>query len=268
MRVWQQLVAAVLILTLAPLVSAGGEGEEENASASASCRVAVIPACCVAIEHEVVVPAVTRRVCTPIYETKTVPVFEIRRTPRYRTVEKPVYAWRTVPVYEAGRTPIWGRQKMLVYREVTSPVLMPVLNPFCCDCRVVKVGEQKRCALVDQGSKPAIVGYRQESRALGMRREKYVVRTTTERIIEGYDVERVQVGTREARRLKGYHTKLVEIAAASSRVLEQRITLPARRVTVVPPDAVEQALLPGTSAVLSEAEYDAAVARAAEQGAP
>ncbi|MDJ0975661.1 MAG: hypothetical protein QNJ98_14460 [Planctomycetota bacterium] len=256
----RSVLAIALVFALAPTAFAAEAPEDPCAPEPPACRVEVIPASCTWVEREVQVPAVTRRVCTPVYETVEVPVYERKCTPRFEEVQVPVYAWRDVPVYRTVKKPVYGEKQVPIYREVKTPVTITVWNPFCCECEEIELYE--RCEKVQVGCEtvPAIVGYRDEQVQCGTRKERYVSGHTTRQVRVGNDVEVVQTGVREERRLTGYKTEMVEVRPASTRVVRERVVIPCRRVTVVAETAETTAALPGTTEVLTEAEFQTVLA--------
>ncbi len=248
-------LAVALVFSLVPAAWAEDLPEDPCAPEPPACRVEVIPASCTWVEREVQVPAVTRRVCTPVYETIQVPVYERRCTPRYEEIQVPTYGFRDVPVYRTVKKPVWGEQQVPVYREVKTPVTVSVWNPFCCETKEIELWE--RCEKVQVGCEtvPAIIGYRDEQVHCGMRKERYVTGATARKVFVGNDVEVVQTATRPERRLSGYKNEVVEVAPATTRTVRERVVIPCRRVTVVADGAQETAAMPGTAEVLTETEY-------------
>lgn len=247
-------LAVALVLSLAPVAWAE-QTAEDPCPPEPACRVEVIPASCTWVEREIQVPAVTRRVCTPVYESIEVPVYERRCTPRYEEIQVPTYGYRDVPVYRTVTKPVYGEKQVPIYREVKTPVTVNIWNPFRCECKEVEIWE--RCEQVQVGCEtvPAIVGYRSEQVQCGTRQERYVTGTTTQRVFAGNDVEVVQTGTRAEQRLTGYKNELVVVAPATTRLVRERIEIPCRRVTVVADGAAATQAMPGTSDVLTETEY-------------
>lgn len=244
---WRSFAIALLALAIAAPSAAA---DEESPKA----RVAVIPAKTTFVQKEIEIPAVVKRVSTPIYETTEVPVFEERRTPRYEEREVPVYGWRSVPVYATARRAVWGTERKPVYREVSGPVFMAVRNPFRCSTCLYNLGERTSCKKVGYETKTVRKGYRTDQLAKGMKRERYVAYTKTEKVLVGHDVEMVQTGTREVKRIKGFTVEEIEVAPATTGVVEAPVHRPARVVTVVADGAEGAEPLIGTSEVVTEGE--------------
>lgn len=259
--------AAAALLDLAP---AFADGEASDALPTASddqCRIEVLPAHVRTVQRqdcEVPVRCLQR---VPIYEPVLVPVYETRQVPVYEDVERPTYETYEVPVYRTERVPVWGEREVPVYRQVKEPVTICLWNPFCCEdaeielwdrCTSVPCGTQKVQAIVDHEERQVECGTRTERRQTG---------TTRERVLTGHRCEQVQVGTREVRRFVGCELRDVVTQPAATRTVTECIEVPARSVTVTPDGTRRDEPLAGSEAVLSESEYQAALAQAQGESA-
>jgi hypothetical protein len=80
-------------------------------------------------------------------------------------------------------------------------------------------------------------------------------------VTTGIRRHRVRDGSKTVRRKVGTHTIVEEVEPASSRTERSCRTIPCQRVTVVADENMGKIdPLPGTSIVMSQSEYDAAVA--------
>ena len=127
----------------------------------------------------------------------------------------------------------------------------------------VQCGTQSECYVSGSETRKEFAGYVTETVQVGTRTERYQSGTTTERQFAGNKVDVVQTGTREEQRLTGYRTETQVVRAASTRTVEETFTVPACRVTVTgAATTAGVAALPGTTRVLTEAEYQQEVAKA------
>lgn len=262
---------SIPVFALATLIAVGpglaGADEAAPLAAAEQCRVDAIPAHTKVETRTVAVPAVRECKRIPRYETVRVPVYELRRVPVHETVQRPVYESREIPVYRTERVPIWGEKEVTVYKEVRTPVTIEVWNPFQCDDEVIELWD--KCEEVPCGTRtvPAIVDYETRRIQCGTRTERIQTGSTAEEVLVGYRCERVKTGETERRHLVGYDTKWVVVEPAREEVVTEVIEMPCEPVTVVPDGTRAESPLPNTKRVLTEAQFDKAVAAASANSA-
>lgn len=184
--------------------------------------VKVIPARTECVEREVVIPARTETRCTPVYANVEVPCFKVRR----------------VPIYITRRVPIWGEVEVPVFRAQLTPVTREYCDP-CTGCVRTVCSHDVRVVQCGTRLEPRITEYKQERIRCGWREERY------------------QCGTRTERRLTGTRSETREVCPARTVTRTDRVTVPCRRVTVVPDGTTGAEPLSGTTEVLTESEYAA-----------
>ena len=138
---------------------------------------------------------------------------------------------------------------------------LKIPNLFGCDDLSLKLWD--RCKQVEVGTRveTAVVGTRTEQVPAGTRTESYVAGWQKQTVTVGEKVENVAVGTRDESREVGQRTETVVVAPATTRVVRERVDLPAEPVTVVVSgDAKAAAPQPGTTRVLTEDEFRRAIA--------
>ena len=232
-----------------------------------------------------------RTVETPVYETRSVPVYAERCVARYESYEVPVYRTRQVPTYATRSVPRYEDVAVPCYATRCVPVTQPVCDPctgvtrmeICgyrnetyesgsqterrlvgYDSEQYECGSREECYQDGTESRQRLAGYDREQYECGTREECYQSGTRTEQVFVGNRTEVVQTGVRTEQRCTGYTTEERVLQPARSDVVSERFVVPARRVTVaigVPANEVRP--LAGTSEVLTQAEFDAAVAKAA-----
>lgn len=243
-------------------------GIAQDSSAPAT-RVATIPAHEALVENErVCEPAVMGERQVPIYETVKVPVVETRCVPVLQKVEEPVYATREVQAFEDHQVPVTGPVEVPVYESKKKPVKIEFTNPFT--CRPVSWHLWDRCEYVCAGTRTeqGVVGYRTEQTPV-TRTETYVSGTRTREVQVGQRSETVTVGTRDEQRCVGFKSEPYVMRPAVTQHVRERVNVPAETVTVVTaPDATGVAPSPGTSRVLTEKEFQDALASASASPAP
>jgi hypothetical protein len=123
-------------------------------------RVALIPAHKAWLERQIVIPAVTKDVEVPVYDTVKVPVYGTLTVPEVRRVEVPVY----------------GRK--------SKSVKMKLWNPFRCWKEFdVKLWDREKCVQTGTEIREEVVE----------RTEQVVVGEREERVLVGHRLERVVV---------------------------------------------------------------------------
>ncbi|MDJ0975660.1 MAG: hypothetical protein QNJ98_14455 [Planctomycetota bacterium] len=236
--------------------------------------VKVIPERCECVEREVVIPARMGTRSIPVYEDVEVPVFKSRRVPVYTTRRIPVYEDVEVPCWKVRRVPMYVTRKIPVFEDVEVPVFAaekyPVTREFvdpCTGCvrtictfdvKVVQCGtriERRVCGFEEEQVE---CGWRPERYQDGTRTVKKVVDWKEEQVLCTWRFERYQDGTRTERRRTGVRTETYEICPAQTVIEVDRVTVPCRRVTVVPDGTEGAVALPGTTEVMTEAEFAAA----------
>ena len=214
-----------------------------------------IPAWTERVVQERTTPACFEERCVPQYETSTEVIMQKVCRPKVVHVQVPVYGLKAVPVYETRKIPVCGNVTVPVYAARRVPVMGLGID---CDCKEVDVPlfwrtEQVQC------------GVRQEKRNLGFKKEKVQVGTVNQMCQTGFrteericGIEEVEViaGTREVRRICGHVTGSVMVCPAVTKSVNVAIEHPGRWVTVG--DAGSPPIT-GTEAVMTEAEYRAAV---------
>ena len=155
-----------------------------------------------------------------------------------RTVEVPaVTAERQVPVFETVKVPVYGTLTWPETRPVEVPrfktkkkaVKIKLWNPFkCFDEFDVKLWDREKC--VEDGT---------ETRPQVVQRSQQVV-----------------VGERDEVRIVGYRTEKVVVTPARVETVRECTEVPDQWITLGPPGTPP---VPGTVAVLTEAEYRAAL---------
>jgi len=120
-----------------------------------------------------------------------------------------------------------------------------------------------RCETYQCGTetRKEFAGYVTERVQVGTRTECYQSGTTTEQRWCGDKTELVQTGTCDEQRFKGWRTECEVVCPARTEQIEEVVWIPASTVTVVAAVAKEDVKpLPGTTSVLTEAEYRREVA--------
>lgn len=304
-------VMAFVMVTLVALAGPMAWAEDAPAEGPVGC-VKVIPPRCECVEREIVVPAVTRLECepvwdeiedpvyktvreaiwvdveVPIWKTRPVPVYTTQRTPIYADVQVPCWKMRRIPIHVTQRTPVFEEIEVPVFTTERVPVMKEVCDPCTgeitsvpcgCEVRVVQCGTRTEVRIKGFEEKQVQCGWRperfqdgtrtvkkvvdwEEKRVVcAQRYERYQDGTRTERRCSGFDTKQVQVGTRTLKVPAGTRQREVVVCPAKTRVERERITIPCRRVTVVPDGAAKGTPLAGTEEVLTESEYAAAVGR-------
>ena len=232
-----------------------------------------------------------RDVQTPVYEVRAVPVYAQRCVPQYVGVEVPVYRTRSVPTYttrkvaryEDVEVPVFACRQVETTREVCDPCTGEIRTEVCgyrtenyqsgtrtqrqlagSDDEQVQCGT--RCERYQDGTetRQRLAGYTTEQYESGTRQESYQSGWRTTKVFVRNRTDVVQSGVRTERRCTGYTTEERVIRPARTDVVTERIMIPARRVTVATGAPVDQVQpLAGTTEVLSQIEYEAALAQAA-----
>ncbi len=224
----------------------------------------------------------------PVWKSRTVPVYTTQRVPVYEDVEVPCWKIRRIPIYVTQRTPVFEEIEVPVFTSERVPVTKEVCDPctgemttvVCgCDVRVVQCGTRTEMRIkgfeekqVQCGWRPErfqdgtrtvrkVVDWKEEQVLCTHRYERYQDGTRTERRCTGYKTEEVQCGTRTIKVCAGTREKVIEVCPARMTTRTERITIPCRRVTVVPDGSTKGAPLAGTDEVMTESEFAAAVGR-------
>jgi hypothetical protein len=106
---------------------------------------------------------------------------------------------------------------------------------------------------------------------VGTTAECFVVKTCEEEVFAGierqvveHDVSRrVPAALEISLRRTGWRTETEVVCPATTRTVTERVTIPCRRVTVVPDGAPYVAPLPGTEGCMTQSEFAAALGEAA-----
>lgn len=235
--------------------------------------------------YKMVHEAIWEDVEVPIWKSRRVPVMATRRIPIYEDVEVPCFKVRRIPIYVTHRipvfedieVPVFAAERIPVTKEVCDPCTGEMVTVVCGhDVQVVQCGTRTERRIkgfeekqVQCGWRPErfqdgtrtvrkVVDWKEEQYECSFRYERYQDGTRTERRCVGHDVKRVQTGTRTIKICTGVREKVVEVCPARMTTRTERVTIPCRRVTVVPDGATKGAPLPGTDEVLTESEYAAA----------
>jgi hypothetical protein len=156
--------------------------------------------------------------------------------------------------------PEYGTVEVPVYETRRRPVNLEFTNPF--NCCPVSLHLWDKCETVCVGTRPetGVVGWKTESTPV-TRTETYVSGTQTKQVEVGRRLETVPAGEREERRCVGWRTETFEIAPAVTQRVRETVDVPAETVTVVEGDDASRAILaPGTTRVLTDAEFRRATA--------
>jgi len=233
------------------------------AHVAAPSRVELIPARKLWVEEACEIPAVMQRRSVPVTTLVRVPIVETRRVPLEREIEVPVLATREVPVTAERRVPEYGPVEVPVLESRRVPVDLNIPNPFGCDDWCIHLWD--RCEQVESGRQvvQGVTSWRTETIPTGTRTETYVSGYETRKVSEGERLEQVVVGEREEPRVTGWRTETVVVQPARTEARRVCRNLPQERVTVVAAPTTEGAVLaPGTTRVVTEAEFQAALAQA------
>jgi hypothetical protein len=218
-------------------------------------RRAWIPGWTEQVTREQVTPACFEERCVPQYTTVTEIVRQKVCRPKVVHVEVPVYGLKPVPVYETRKTPICGNVTVPVYASRRVPVMGWGID---CDCKEVDVPvfwrtEQVQCGVRQERR---VLGYKTEKVQVGVVNQKCQIGTRIEDRTCGTEETEVLVGTREVRRVCGQVTEAVMVCPPVTKQVTVPVAHPGRWVTVGEAGSVP---ITGTEAVMTEAEYRAAV---------
>jgi hypothetical protein len=203
-----------------------------------------------------------------VCETVLEPVVECKPGPRTETWLEPVYEMKRVPVMRKKKTPVYGDVTVPVYAKRKVPVKVPCWNGCSNEELMTTLFQRTERVQIGVCREHRLLGFKEETVPCGWQNQRCQVGWAQKTRVCGTRTEERCVGTRPVTRRVGWRDETVAVRPDGTRVVHDVKCHPRTVVTVVPDGGLRPAPLAGSTIVMSESEYAAAIQAASRAYQP